>query len=63
MDRSEAVELLEEEFLRLNLNHYRDLYDPSQNIVDILNAISRAKDEVIDALQYRILAEYASKGQ
>ena len=57
MDRSEAVELLEEEFLRLNLNHYRDLYDPSQNIVDILNAISRAKDEVIDALQYRILAE------
>lgn len=57
MDRSEAVELLEEEFLRLNLVHYRNLYDPSQNIVDILNAISRAKDEVTDALQYRILAQ------
>lgn len=57
MDRSEAVELLEEEFLRLNLVHYRNLYDPSQNIVDILNAISRAKDEVTDALQYRALAQ------
>lgn len=57
MDRTEAVELLEDEFLRINLTHYRNLYDPSQNIVDILNAISRAKDEVIDALQYRVLAE------
>ncbi|WP_193600156.1 hypothetical protein, partial [Salmonella enterica] len=37
--------------------HYRNLYDPSQNIVDILNAISRAKDEVTDALQYRALAQ------
>ncbi|MCU4337990.1 UvrD-helicase domain-containing protein [Acinetobacter dispersus] len=57
MDRTEAVELLEDAFLRLNLIHYRNLYDPSQNIVDILNAISRAKDEVIDALEYRVLAE------
>ncbi|WP_439410369.1 hypothetical protein [Acinetobacter seifertii] len=52
MDRTEAVELLEDEFLRLNLTHYRNLYDHYKNIVDILNAISRAKDEVIDALQY-----------
>ncbi len=57
IDRSEAVELLEEKFLSLNLKHYRNLYDPSQIIVDILNAISRAKDEVIDVFQYRILAQ------
>lgn len=57
LDRLGAVELLEEEFLRLNLKHYRNLYDPTQNILDILNAISRAKDEVTDALQYRTFAE------
>jgi hypothetical protein len=30
MDRTEAVELLEIEFPRLGLKHYRNLYDPSQ---------------------------------
>jgi hypothetical protein len=30
MDRTEAVELLENEFPRLGLKHYRNLYDPSQ---------------------------------
>ncbi len=57
MDRTEAVELLEYEFSRLGLEHYRDLYDPSQNISDILSAISRAKDEVVDARRYRELAQ------
>ncbi len=49
MDRTEAVELLEEEFPRLGLMHYRNLYDPTQIIADMLAAISRAKDEVVDA--------------
>lgn len=57
MDRTEAVELLENEFPRLGLTHYRDLYDPSQIIVDILSAISRAKDEVVDAARYGELAQ------
>lgn len=57
MDRIEAVELLEEEFPRLDLAHYRDLYDPTQIISDILQAISRAKDEVVDPLRYASLAE------
>lgn len=57
MDRTEAVELLEQAFPRLGLVHYRDVYDPSQVITDLLNAISRAKDEVIDAVQYRYLAQ------
>ncbi|CAI3802798.1 ATP-dependent DNA helicase Rep [Pseudomonas sp. MM221] len=56
MDRSEAVELLEQEFPRLGLKHYRNLYDPSQTVADILSAISRAKDEVIDAAGYLELA-------
>lgn len=56
MDRTEAVELLEQQFPRLHLKHYQDLYDPTRNIADILSAISRAKDEVIDADEYAALA-------
>lgn len=57
MDRTEAVELLEEEFPRLRLAHYRNLYDPTQIIADMLAAVSRAKDEVVDAETYAALAE------
>jgi superfamily I DNA/RNA helicase len=57
MDRTEAVELLEEEFPRLRLAHYRNLYDPTQIIADMLAAVSRAKDEVVDAKTYASLAE------
>jgi superfamily I DNA/RNA helicase len=56
MDRTEAVELLENEFPRLGLIHYRNLYDPSQTVADILTAVSRAKDEVVDAAGYLALA-------
>jgi len=56
LDRTEAVEILEREFPRLGLVHYRDLYDPTDNIADILTAISRAKDEVVDATKYAELA-------
>ena len=56
MDRTEAVEILESEFPRLQLRHYRNLYDPTQIIADMLSAISRAKDEVVDAARYAQLA-------
>jgi superfamily I DNA/RNA helicase/Zn-dependent peptidase ImmA (M78 family) len=57
IDRTEAVELIENEFPRLGLIHYRNVYDPSQTVADILTAVSRAKDEVIDAAEYKALAE------
>lgn len=57
MDRTEAVELLENEFPRLGLTHYRNLYDPSQTVAEMLSAVSRAKDEVVDAPGYLALAE------
>lgn len=57
MDRVEAVELLEAEFPRLALDHYRDLYDPTRLIGDILAAISRAKDEVVGPAEYATRAE------
>lgn len=56
LDRTEAVELLEAEFPRLGLLHYRNLYDPTQIIADMLAAISRAKDEVVDETEYVALA-------
>lgn len=57
MDKTEAVELIENEFPKLGLLHYRNLYDPTQKIADILAAISRAKDEVVDAEGYGRLAQ------
>ncbi|HEX8584226.1 MAG TPA: UvrD-helicase domain-containing protein [Allosphingosinicella sp.] len=57
MDRTEAVELLENEFPKLELVHYRNLYDPTQQIADILSAISRAKDEVVGPARYAELAK------
>jgi len=57
MDRTEAVELLENEFPRLGLKHYRNLYDPSQMVADILTAVSRAKDEVVGPQAYLALAQ------
>lgn len=56
MDRTEAVELLEDRFPSFNLHHYRNIYDPTQIITEILSAISRAKDEVVDAEEYARLA-------
>lgn len=56
IDRAEAVELLEDRFAALDLVHYRNLYDPTSIIADILAAISRAQDEVVDASTYADLA-------
>ena len=53
LDRVEAAELLEREFPRLALSHYRNLYDPTQIIADMLAAISGAKDEVAGPQRYR----------
>ncbi|MFM0047507.1 UvrD-helicase domain-containing protein [Paraburkholderia sediminicola] len=57
IDKSEAIELLEDELPRLPLCHYRNLWDPTLDLSDMLNAISRAKDEVLDAAAYRALAQ------
>lgn len=57
MDRAEAVELLEEEIPRLGLVHFNNLWDPSLQLREILAAISRANDEVVDAATYRQYAE------
>lgn len=55
--RVEAVDFIEEEILRLGLVHHRNLYDPSEIVADMLSAISRAKDEVVNAEAYMKLAQ------
>ena len=57
ISRYEAIELLEDEIARLPLKHFRNLYDPTLDLGDMLSAISRAKDEVVNATEYRVLAE------
>lgn len=57
LDRTDAIELLEDELPRLPLRHFRNLWDPTIDLADMLNAISRAKDEVVDAARYRACAE------
>ena len=57
IDPTEAITLLEDEFARLDLQHFKDLWDPTDKLRAILFAISRAKDEVVDAEQYLALGK------
>ena len=56
-DKGDAIEMLEDIFPTLPLEHYRNLWDPILVLRDILEAISRAKDELVDSAQYRKLAK------
>jgi DNA helicase-2/ATP-dependent DNA helicase PcrA len=60
-DRSDAIEVLEEILPTLQLNHYRNLFDPAPILREIVGAIGRAKDELVDDRKYRVLAQ-AMKG-
>ena len=56
-DRSDAIEILEDILPTLPLVHYRNLWDPAMVLKDIINAISRAKDEMVGPAHYRNLAK------
>ena len=56
-DRSDAIEVLEDILPTLPLVHYRNLWDPAMVLRDIVNAISRAKDEMVGPERYRALAK------
>ncbi len=57
LERTDAIAFLEDEYPRFDLRHFKDLRDPSGSIKSILDAISRARDEVFDSVGYRALAE------
>lgn len=56
-DRSDAIEVLEEILPTMGLTHYRNLWDPSLALRDVLTGISRAKDEMVDYAAYAELAK------
>lgn len=56
-DRSDAIAVLEEILPTLNLKHFRNLWDPSMVLREVLAAISRAKDEMADHEKYLSLAK------
>ncbi|GGA01261.1 MULTISPECIES: ATP-dependent helicase [Sphingobium] len=57
MDRSEAITIMEREYLALDLVHHREFMNPDRPLKDMFTAISRAKDEVADADRYAALAK------
>lgn len=52
IDRAQAIELLEDRLPLMGLKHYHDLRYPEQALKTILGAISRAKDELVDAEEF-----------
>lgn len=56
-DRSDAIAILEEILPTLPLIHYKNLWDPALILKEILSAISRAKDELVNPIKYKKLAE------
>lgn len=56
LDPIGSLALLEAMIPSLRLEHYQNIYDPSFSLRDILQAISRAKDELATPEQYRELA-------
>ena len=58
IDAVDATLLLEKHLPSLTLNHYRNLYEPSIFLPDILSTISRAKDELVGPDKY---LEFATK--
>lgn len=57
LDKIDALLYLEKNLNVLELNHYQNLHEPTQNLAAILGAISRAKDELCAPDEYRILGE------
>lgn len=56
LDRPDAIARLTDRVASLDLRYYRDLYDPTMKLRDVLSAISRAQDEVVSAERYAELA-------
>jgi superfamily I DNA/RNA helicase/Zn-dependent peptidase ImmA (M78 family) len=52
LDEAGQLELLEEHLDELPLRHYQNLYEPAYELVHILRAISRCKDEGVSPGEY-----------
>jgi DNA helicase II / ATP-dependent DNA helicase PcrA len=59
VDTVQAIELLEERLPLMGLKHYHDLRKPEEGLKKLLGAISRAKDELVDAPTFTARAREA----
>lgn len=57
LDRSAAIALLEDVYTGFDLSHLKELVNPAKQLTKALDAISRAKDEVVDAEEYARLSQ------
>ena len=64
LDPTAALALLEANLERLPLRHYQNLFEPAFELVHVLGAISRAKDELIGPAEYLAAAraDFAGAG-
>jgi DNA helicase II / ATP-dependent DNA helicase PcrA len=53
LDEADALALLEDNLDKLELHYYQNLYEPAIDLVAVLRAISRCKDEMITPEEYR----------
>ncbi len=60
-DRTDSIEILEGLLPTLPLVHFKNLWDPTMVLCDVLSGISRAKDEMVEPAGYKSLAEAMSK--
>ncbi|QOJ14012.1 MAG: UvrD-helicase domain-containing protein [Planctomycetia bacterium] len=60
LDETESLALLEHHLAELPLHHFQNLYEPAYELVNILRAISRCKDELISPAAYLKEAAAAS---
>jgi DNA helicase-2/ATP-dependent DNA helicase PcrA len=59
LDEAGSLALLENNLAKLPLHYYQNLYEPAYELVHVLRAISRCKDELISPAAYRAEAEAA----
>ncbi|HRH43038.1 MAG TPA: ATP-dependent helicase [Pyrinomonadaceae bacterium] len=57
LDKIDALLYLEKNLHTLELDHYQNLHEPTQNLAAILGAISRAKDELCSPDEYEKLGK------
>lgn len=59
LDQTGSLGILEDNLTKLPLRYFQNLYEPAYELVHVLRAISRCKDELISPAAYRAEAEAA----
>ena len=60
LDQTGSLALLEANLEKLPLRHFQNLYEPAYELVPVLRAISRCKDELVSPAEYRAAADAAA---